>query len=242
MSRALWSTVVFVAAGHAFAAPAWAQPTPVTAEYTFQQQVRVPGATLEAGTYRFVAEPAGSMYLVRVQDARGMVVATAAAAATTRSNAQGEVYRSFERAEPGPPAIRTWFRPGSLRGFMFAWPEPEARALAQGAGSTVLAIAGAAQQVGSAGAGDVFYVTPAGERTALLEAQLAPVLRDDEDDLTWGQRATRHLDRAASMVEGMLKTSGSAPRLEVSRSELEQILRSIRLGKDASQRIDRPRD
>jgi hypothetical protein len=234
--------IVAIGIGPAGARPATARPIPLTTEYTFQQEVRVPGATLAPGAYRFVAEPAGPMYLVRVTDVSGAVVARAAAAATTRSNAYGEVYRSFERATAGPPAIRTWFGPGNLHGFMFAWPEAEARALAQESGSTVLALAGDPQRAASVDAGSVFYVTPAGERTALLAAQLAPALRDDEDGLTWGQRANRHFDRATSMLEGILKTSGNAAQLHVSRTELEQILRSIRLGKDASMRIDRPRD
>jgi hypothetical protein len=182
------------------------------------------------------------MFVVRVQDDQGTVVATAAAALTTRANAHGEVYRSFERVGGGPPAIRTWFRPGNLAGFMFAWPDADARALALESGSTVLAIAGDPKRIASGEADGVFYVTPAGHRTAVLASQLTPALRDDEDGLTWGQRATRHLDRAVSIVEGMIRTSASAPRVEVSRTELEQIARSIRLGKDAAQRIDRPRD
>jgi hypothetical protein len=230
-------------AGYVTAPSVMAQPTTLTAEYTFQQQVRVPGATLEPGRYRFIVEPAGPMYVVRVQNERGAVIATAAAAATTRSNAHGEVYRSFERVGDGPPAVRTWFRPGNLHGFMFAWPERDARALAQESGTTVLAHAGGGPRSGaSVDAGSVFYVTPAGERTALLAAQLAPALRDEDDGLTWGQRATRHLDRAVSIAEGILRTSGTAPRVDVSRTELEQIVRSIRLGKDAALRIDRPRD
>lgn len=241
MSRALRMLIVVIGIGPAVARPAAAQPSPLTTEYTFQQEVRVPGATLAPGAYRFVAEPAGSMYLVRIQDASGAVLATAAAAATTRTNAHGEVYRSFERATAGPPAIRTWFRPGNLHGFMFAWPEAEARLLAEESGSTVLALAGNPRRV-AADAGAVFYITPAGERTALLAAQLAPALRDHEDELTWGQRANRHFDRATSMLQGMLKTAGPAAQVEVSRTELEEILRSIRLGKDAAMRIDRPRD
>jgi hypothetical protein len=117
--------------------PAAGQAPTEQAEFTFASPTRVPGALLPPGTYRFIAERHGDGYAVQIAgngaDVRAIAVPVA------RTEAKGEVYRVFQsRGTEQPPALRAWFRPGSLQGFLLAYPSEQARALAAGSGMFAL--------------------------------------------------------------------------------------------------------
>jgi hypothetical protein len=192
-----------------------------------------------------VAREAGPWFLVRVSDPQGRLVASALAASTTRSSAYGEVYRTFESGGTRTLALREWFMPGSLHGYAFAYPDEEARDLAAAVGARVLATTAMGADADAIRRASVYYVTPDGRRTAVLQDGIAdePPPADDERGLTPGQRATRRLDRAIELIDRALANApADAAQVAVPRQALEAIRQAVRAGKDAALRIDRPRD
>ena len=103
--------------------------------FTFSQPVAMPGVTLPAGTYTFrVLDPATSGKVVQVLNANGtrnygMFLSMSA----VRQDWPEKPEISFMETGAGvPPAIKTWWYPGSKYGYEFVYSKAQADRLARG--------------------------------------------------------------------------------------------------------------
>ncbi|MGE3276661.1 MAG: hypothetical protein AB7O67_16225 [Vicinamibacterales bacterium] len=126
------STSAWLAAASAaallLAAPVAAQATPREETFlTFDHAVRLPDATLPAGTYQFrLADDQGDQHVVQVLNRRGTkLFATELAVPVTRERVAGEPTVTLASTGHGAPAITEWFYPGAEVGQQFVYPAPE---------------------------------------------------------------------------------------------------------------------
>jgi len=118
------------------AAPALAAAQPEWQDrivVSFDAPVQVPGAKLEAGSYLFqLADVRSTQQVVQIWDEdRQQLFVTAMAVPIARRDATGDVVVKFASTPQGdPPAVKSWFRPGDLRGHQFIYPEEQARQIA----------------------------------------------------------------------------------------------------------------
>jgi hypothetical protein len=179
MSKRLFISACAAAMLTAFsAAPAQAQGQPIDSrtEFTFNQQVELPGVTLPAGTYvfRFVDGTTGRKVMqVQAKDASsktyGMFLTISAQRPQASDNAE---LRFLETPAGQPAAVKTWWYPGNTIGREFIYPKSQARRLAQATNTTVLTtqdekVTGEQMQTA-----DLAYVSPSGQETPLTDEQL----------------------------------------------------------------------
>ena len=126
------------------AAPALAAAQPEWQDrivVSFDAPVQVPGAELEAGSYLFqLADVRSTQQVVQIWDEdRQQLFVTAMAVPIARRDATGDVVVKFASTPQGdPPAVKSWFRPGDLRGHQFIYPEEQARQIASTSRELVL--------------------------------------------------------------------------------------------------------
>ncbi|MGE3277929.1 MAG: hypothetical protein AB7O67_22670 [Vicinamibacterales bacterium] len=99
----------------------------------FDEPVKVPGKTLQPGTYRFeLVRDMGSRHTVRITtDDNQDLVATTQAIPTKRLDANGEIVMRFSPTDRStPPAIKAYYYPGSVYGHEFLYNDKEAKEIA----------------------------------------------------------------------------------------------------------------
>lgn len=137
MRRAAWlGAAVLACSVTAAGADQWNERT----RLEFSEAVMVPGATLQAGTYIFrLADSRGNRHMVEIAKPDGEVVAVTLAVPTKRQEPKGDIVVKFNPTEQGePPAIASWFYPGSLYGHQFVYSDEEARKIAERTKTLVL--------------------------------------------------------------------------------------------------------
>jgi LPXTG-motif cell wall-anchored protein len=100
---------------------------------TFSDTVRVPGATLPAGTYVFkLAESNADRYIVQIFNEReNHVFATILAIPDYHMTPSGKTLVTFYEAPTGQPlAVKDWFYPGDNTGRQFVYKKHEAALIA----------------------------------------------------------------------------------------------------------------
>jgi hypothetical protein len=126
MSRLLLSGIV-VAASIAVMTPVRASVTyDKLAFLTFSAPVQIPGATLNAGTYRFrLTNPETSRNVLQVLSNDGAIVyAMFHTIPDGRTSLTEEPVVSFRETPAGvPPAVRSLFYGGEYRGYEFVYPK-----------------------------------------------------------------------------------------------------------------------
>jgi hypothetical protein len=168
------TAIAISAALVAASAAAAAQAPRERVSYHLSGAARVPGATLAAGDYQFAASRQGDGYVVTISS--GDVRARALALPVARTEAKGERYRVYERnGAHDAPAIRSWFRPGDLQGFMFAYSEDDARKLAHESGMVALATGLYPNDTAPLQLESFVLVNPDGARVPVTSAALASI-------------------------------------------------------------------
>jgi hypothetical protein len=98
-------------------------------KFTFARSVRIPGKVLPAGTYWFVmANNGGNQKVVQICDAdRTQVIANVMTESAEHLEPHSHTFVVLAQpASPGrPPALVTWFFPGTLIGHRFVCNERE---------------------------------------------------------------------------------------------------------------------
>jgi len=136
----------------------------------------VPGVTLPAGTYVFrLAKSAGSRNVVQIwNEDETKPITTAMAIPAVRQDPKGDVVVTLQRTDPkAPPALRSWFYPGDLRGHEFIYSEKQARALAEETKTLVLSSdAPEGSDLESMAKARLWHAGPKGERKEYREDPL----------------------------------------------------------------------
>ena len=114
--------------------PGSAQPLDRNTTFTFNTPVTVPGVTLPAGSYRFRLATTPPQNHVQVSSADGRTsYAIFFAFATERHESIATADVQFLETAPGiPPAIKTWWYPGTT-GYEFIYSREQRRLLSAGA-------------------------------------------------------------------------------------------------------------
>jgi LPXTG-motif cell wall-anchored protein len=102
--------------------------------FTFSAPVQLPGVTLPAGKYQFqLANSAANRHIVQVYTAdRSKMITTILAIAAQRNDVPNDAeVRFFETPANMPPAIQTWWFPGTKTGHEFIYPKAVAVLLAK---------------------------------------------------------------------------------------------------------------
>ena len=158
------------------AAQTAAQTPNYRTEFTFNQSVEVPGATLPPGTYTF--------RIMRSESTRHVMEVTAKD--STNKNYGHFITISAERPKPSqeaelrfletpagqPTAVKTWWYPGERTGREFIYPREQARRLAQKTNQPVLTTRDESASSAQSSSADLAYVSPSGEVTNLTDEQL----------------------------------------------------------------------
>lgn len=119
-----------------FAALAIADPSSRTTKLTFSASVRVPGATLSAGTYYFKAPYASNRAIVKIEDSNRKLVTQFMGVVDYTRKRDHEII-IFGDHPCGSNAIKSWFYPNSGVGVRFIYPKQEAAEIAASCGEPV---------------------------------------------------------------------------------------------------------
>lgn len=158
--------------------PAFAQGGPLDArtEFTFNQPVEVPGATLPPGTYifRFVDATSGRKVMqVQAKDASNKTYGMFLTINAERPRPSDDAELRFLETPAGQPAaVKTWWYPGNTIGREFIYPKAQARRLAQATSQTVLTTQAENVTQEQMQKADLSYVSPSGQETPLTDDQL----------------------------------------------------------------------
>jgi hypothetical protein len=158
------------------AAQTAAQTPNYRTEFTFNQSVEVPGATLPPGTYTF--------RIMRSESTRHVMEVTAKD--STNKNYGHFITISAERPKPSqeaelrfletpagqPAAVKTWWYPGERTGREFIYPREQARRIAQRTNQPVLTTQDASASSAQKSDADLAYVSPTGAVTPLTDEQI----------------------------------------------------------------------
>lgn len=89
---------------------------------------RVPGVTLEPGTYIFMpGTPVAGQLIIEIHKGDGGHVATILAIQSALDRPRGGTLLDYPGTDP--PALRAWFHPGNARGYEFVYSRDEAAAI-----------------------------------------------------------------------------------------------------------------
>ena len=89
---------------------------------------RVPGVTLQPGTYIFMpGQPVAGQSIIEIYTIEGEHVATCLAIQSTLDRPHGATLIDYP--DTRPPALRAWFHPGNARGLEFVYARDEAAAI-----------------------------------------------------------------------------------------------------------------
>lgn len=188
------------AAWMAIAVPAAADQRNERTVLKFSEAVKIPGMTLEPGTYVFrLADLSSDRHLVQVLNEDGMrVITTISAVPTKRQDAVGDTILKFNPSAGGTPALKAWFYPGTVFGHEFVYPDAEARDIAQRTKTIVLSTDVPASDMEK---GTIHVYDAAGVRT--------PWKPDAATEAEW----TRwHRDRAAQATAAVAKPGAENKR------------------------------
>jgi hypothetical protein len=134
MKKNTLATVIAVLAILGASLVANAAPRNKRSKITFSHSVRVPGATLAAGsTYIFkLVDTHGNRRVVRItNEAEDQVLATILAIPDYRHQPTSHTVVEFGEPSAGSPTpIKAWFYPGDSHGFRFVYPKQEAEEIA----------------------------------------------------------------------------------------------------------------
>jgi hypothetical protein len=125
-STGIGTTLLAVCFAAAMAGPARAETIDKLTYLTFSKPVQVPGATLDAGTYRFrLTNPETSRNVLQVLSRDGYTVyAMFHTIPDRRSTMTSESTVTFRETPAGiPPAVKSLFYGGELRGYEFVYPK-----------------------------------------------------------------------------------------------------------------------
>lgn len=124
----------------AFALPAGANQLNERTVLEFSAPVKVPGTTLQPGTYVFrLADLESDRHLVHIMNEDGTrLVATVSAIPAKRDEAIGDTVLKFNPTASGTPAIKAWFYPGTVFGHEFVYSDAEAKDIAKRTKTVVL--------------------------------------------------------------------------------------------------------
>jgi hypothetical protein len=116
------------------AAPIRADDSTKLTNLTFSQAVRLPGVTLEPGTYRFeLADPGGSRNVIKVSNQDGTkqlaMLNTIPYNLTEAASKPVVVFGEAKANQPEP--MKAWVYPASRTGYEFIYPHDEAITLAR---------------------------------------------------------------------------------------------------------------
>jgi hypothetical protein len=128
MSRLAFSTFLVAAALAATTAPVGAAPVDRLSYMTFSKSVQIPGAVLEAGTYRFrLADPTSGRQVMQVLSNDGAIVYSMFYTREDRRNKATDTPTVTFRETPAgvPPAVRSLFHSGETRGYEFVYAKGE---------------------------------------------------------------------------------------------------------------------
>ena len=88
---------------------------------------RVPGITLQPGTYIFMpSRPVAGQIIIEIYTGGGALVATCLAVQSTLERPAATL---VDYPDTHPPALRAWFHPGNVRGYEFVYEREEAAAI-----------------------------------------------------------------------------------------------------------------
>lgn len=167
----LLATALLVANATPVAAQGWTDRTTMT----FTEAVKVPGTTLQPGTYVFeLVNPEPNAAMVKITDKDGSKsFGVFHAVPTRRPQPTEDVVLLFSATEKGTmPAVRGWFPAGGQHGHLFLYSKDEARSLAQRTSELVLSrnVSGSSMEAGTivvfnaTGATEVWRLDPTTER------------------------------------------------------------------------------
>jgi hypothetical protein len=128
MSRLALSTLLAAAVLAATTTPSSATPIDKLNYMTFSKSVQIPGAVLDAGTYRFrLADPTSSRQVMQVLSNDGSIVYSMFYTREDwRSRATDAPTVTFRETPAGvPPAVRSLFYGGETRGYEFVYAKGE---------------------------------------------------------------------------------------------------------------------
>lgn len=156
------------------AVPAGVQPQAVDkTTLKFSTPMMVPGTTLPPGSYTFrLAETRGTRNVVQIwNEDETKLITTAMAIPAARQDPKGNVVLTIQRTDPkAPPALRSWFYPGALRGHEFVYSEKQARTLADETKTLVLSSdAPEGSDLDSMAKARLWHIGPKGERKEYRE-------------------------------------------------------------------------
>lgn len=143
----------------AFMSVAIASPNYRTTKVTFSGSVRVPGATLKAGTYYFKAPNVNNRMIVRIEDENKQFVTQFMGIPDMTRNRTHDIVL-FGEQECGPNAIKSWFFPASNSGVRFVYPQEEAALIASSCNEAVPETHEAKVEESQVESTKVFLMTP----------------------------------------------------------------------------------
>ena len=133
-----WLLTAGVFAAVALLMPSTAAPQELNTNqrtyFTFSAPVQLPGVTLQAGKYQFqLANSPANRHIVQIYNGDGSkMITTILAIAAQRSDVPNDAeVRFFETPANMPPAIQTWWFPGTRTGHEFIYPKDVAMQLAR---------------------------------------------------------------------------------------------------------------
>lgn len=169
----------------------------------FSEAVRVPGLTLQPGTYVFqLADLQSDRHTVQVMNEdRTRVLTTISAVPAKRQQATGDTVLKLNPTEGGTPALKAWFYPGTLYGHQFVYPDAEAKDIAHRTKTLVLS---ADAQGSDMRKGTIHVYDAAGTRT--------PWTSDTGMSAEWKRW---HQDRAAKASAAVAQPGGAESEARV---------------------------
>lgn len=141
LRKMLISVWVVTVLGFILATPASAQTADQRVIFSFNQPVTLPGKTLPAGKYLFrIHDSLSNRHVVQVfsEDGRQLYATFLTIPAQRFEPSSEPEIRFMETAANTPPAIKTWWYPGTPIGHEFIYPKEQALRLARSASEPVL--------------------------------------------------------------------------------------------------------
>ena len=182
------------------ALPAAADAQNERTELKFSEAVKIPGMTLDPGTYVFrLADLSSDRHLVQVMNEdETQLITTIPAVPAQRQDAVGDTVLKFNPSAGGTPALKAWFYPGTVFGHEFVYPDAEARDIARRTKTIVLSTEVPASEMQK---GAIHVYDAAGVRT--------PWTPDTATAAAWTKW---HQDRAARATAAVAKPGAKNER------------------------------
>lgn len=145
-------------------------------EFTFNQPVEVPGATLPPGTYIFrimQSESTRHVMEVTAKDSTNKNYGHFITVSVERPKPSEKAELRFVETPAGQPAgVRTWWYPGERTGREFVYPRSQATRLAKATNQDVLTTQEADNGNAQKSDADLAYVSPSGEVRAVTDEEI----------------------------------------------------------------------